>query len=164
MLFLVGEMGKISQPDSVTVIYWVLEQIKPGISLKAELTKLKLSYSEHIKRKQGSLGKTVKVGKTHEAGNEETDRRWTDSTREAIGLRKWAGLLRTEHYGHHSITGPPESKLIQWHIHTHSWDLPIIGATGHLLGGVLQREMWISEGWTRYFKGLSPLRRHSITL
>lgn len=78
--------GKISQPDSVTVIYWVLEQIKPGTFLKAELTKRKLSYYEHIKRKQGSLGKTVKLGKTHEAGKEETDMRWIDSIREAIGM------------------------------------------------------------------------------
>ena len=79
-------MGKISQPGSVIVIYWVLEQIKPGTSLKAKLTQLKLSYCEHIKRRQCSLEKTVKVGRAQEAGKEETNTRWIGSIREAVGM------------------------------------------------------------------------------
>ena len=41
---------------------WVPEQIKPEISLEAIMTKLKLSYFGHIKKRQDSLEKTIMLG------------------------------------------------------------------------------------------------------
>lgn len=42
---------------------WVPEKIKPKTSLEAKMTRLKLSYLGHIVRRQGSLGKTIILGK-----------------------------------------------------------------------------------------------------
>ena len=50
---------------------WVLEQVKPEISLEANVAKLKLSSCRHILRRQGSLEKTVTLGKEKAAGKEE---------------------------------------------------------------------------------------------
>ena len=42
---------------------WVLELINPKTSLDAKMTKLKLSYSRHIMRRQGFLEKTIMLRK-----------------------------------------------------------------------------------------------------
>lgn len=42
---------------------WVLEQIKPEMTLEAKMTKLKLFYFAHTRRRQGSLEKTRMLGK-----------------------------------------------------------------------------------------------------
>lgn len=52
------------------------------------MTKLKLTYCEHIVRTQDSLGKTITLGKIE--GNRKEGRpnmRWSDSMKEAIGMR-----------------------------------------------------------------------------
>lgn len=65
---------------------WVLEQIKPGTSLGAKMTKLKLSCFRHIMRCQDTLEKTVMLGKLE--GSRKIERatmRWTDSFKEPLG-------------------------------------------------------------------------------
>ena len=42
---------------------WVLEQIKPELSLEAKILMLRLSYFGHIMRMQGFLEKTIMLGK-----------------------------------------------------------------------------------------------------
>ena len=50
---------------------WVLEQSKPESLLEATMTKLKLSYLRHSRRRQGSLEKTMMLGKWKAAGKKE---------------------------------------------------------------------------------------------
>ena len=60
--------------------------IKPETSLEAKRTNLKLSYFGHITRRQGSLEKTIMVGKQKAAGTEgDPNVRWMDSIKEATG-------------------------------------------------------------------------------
>lgn len=66
---------------------WVLEQSKPLGSLEAKATQLKLFYFEHIMRRQGSLEKTVMLGKRE--GIRKRGRptsRWIESIKEAVGM------------------------------------------------------------------------------
>ena len=59
---------------------WVLEQIKPELSLGAKMIKLRLSYFGHIMRRQDSLEKTIMLGKVE--GSRKRGRpnmRWIDS-------------------------------------------------------------------------------------
>ena len=66
---------------------WVLEQIKPELSLEAKMIKLRLSYFGHIMRRQDSLEKTIMPGKVE--GSTKRGRpnmRWIDSIKEAIGM------------------------------------------------------------------------------
>ena len=42
---------------------WVLDQIKPELSLKAKMLKLRVSSFEHILRRQDSLEKTIMLEK-----------------------------------------------------------------------------------------------------
>ena len=42
---------------------WVLEQIKPQLSLQAKMIKVRLSYFAHTMRRQVSLEKTIMLGK-----------------------------------------------------------------------------------------------------
>ena len=43
---------------------WILNQIKPEMSLEARMTKLKLSYFGHIMRRHDSLEKTIMLRKS----------------------------------------------------------------------------------------------------
>lgn len=91
---------------------WVLEQMKPEISLEANMTKLKLSYFGHIMRRQSPLEKAMMPGKIE--GRRRRGRlkcvRLTDSTEEATGISPQE-LSRPVRTGHcdvtHSFTGPP---------------------------------------------------------
>ena len=63
---------------------WVLDQIKPEISLETEMLILGLSYFVHIKRRQDSLEKTIMLGEVE--GSRKRGRphkRWTDPLKEA---------------------------------------------------------------------------------
>lgn len=52
------------------------------------MTKLKLTYCEHIVRTQDSLGKTITLGKIEGSRKEgRPNMRWSDSMKEAIGMR-----------------------------------------------------------------------------
>mgnify|MGYP006951424300 CR=1 FL=1 len=65
----------------------VLEQNKPETSLKTKLTKQKWSYFGHIMRTQGSLEKTVILGKTESSRKRgKPNMRWTDSIKGAISM------------------------------------------------------------------------------
>lgn len=59
---------------------------EPETSLQAKMTKLKLSYFGPIMRKQGPLEKTVMLGKIEGGGKGRSNRRWTDSIKEATGV------------------------------------------------------------------------------
>ena len=66
---------------------WVLEQIKPELSLEAKMIKLRLSYFGHIMRRQDSLEKTIMLGKVE--GSRKRGRpnmRWIDSIKAAMGI------------------------------------------------------------------------------
>lgn len=43
------------------------------------------------------------------------------------------------------------------------WDFPVFGAIGHLLEGMLQKEVVVCESWTRYFQCLFKLLRYNTT-
>ena len=64
----------------------VLEQSKPEASLEAKMTKLKLFYFGHIRRRQGSLGEKTAPGKQKAAGKEDTKLRQVDSITEATSM------------------------------------------------------------------------------
>ena len=65
----------------------VLEQNKPETSLKTKLTKQKWSYFGHIMRTQGSLEKTVILGKTESSRKRgKPNMRWIDCIKEVIGM------------------------------------------------------------------------------
>ena len=64
---------------------WALGQIKPETSLEAKMTRTKLTYFQHIVRRQGSLEKdncAVKIESSRKRGR--PNMRWIGST-EAIG-------------------------------------------------------------------------------
>ena len=74
------------------------------------MIKLRPSYFGLIKRRQASLEKMIMLEKLE--GRQKIarpNRRWTDSTKEAIGmnLQKLVRLLRTGHCGHHLFIGSP---------------------------------------------------------
>ena len=57
-------------------------QMKPELSLEAKMMKVRLSYLEHIMRRQDSLEKTIMLGKvegSRKRGRPNT--RWTDYLR-----------------------------------------------------------------------------------
>ena len=61
---------------------WVLEQIKPELLMKTKMIKLRLSFFEHIMRKQDSLEKAIMLGKVE--GSRKRGRpnmRWIDSVK-----------------------------------------------------------------------------------
>ena len=66
---------------------WVLEQIKPELSLEAKMVKLRLSSFGHVMRRQDSLEKTIILGKVE--GSRKRGRpnmSWIYSIKEAIGM------------------------------------------------------------------------------
>ena len=63
---------------------WVLEQIKPDLSLEANI-KTEASYFGHIMRRKDSLEKTV-LGKVEGSRRGRPNMRWTDSLKETTGL------------------------------------------------------------------------------
>ena len=66
---------------------WILDQIKPELSLETKMLSLRLSYFGHLMRRQDSLEETIMLGKlegSRKRGRPNT--RWTDSLKEANRL------------------------------------------------------------------------------
>ena len=61
------------QKDNGPPLYWILEEIKTGTSLKAKMTKMKLFYFEHIMRREGSLEETIILGEIEGSRKEEEE-------------------------------------------------------------------------------------------
>ena len=99
---------------------WVLEQIKPEISLEAKMTKLKLSYFRHIMRRQGVLENATMLGKMEgRRGRGRSNMRWIDFIKEARGmmsLQELSGVTEDRTWGMslcHEV--PRELQLTQQH-------------------------------------------------
>lgn len=96
-------------------IKWVLEQIKPETSLEGKRAPLKLSYFGHTTRGQGSLEKTVMLGKTEDSRKRgRPNARWISSPKEARGLC----LQELSRAADRTLWTPPsrqESEPTQWH-------------------------------------------------
>ena len=66
---------------------WVPEQINPEQSLEAKMTKLRLSYFGHIKRRQDLLEKTIMLGNVEGCRRRgRPNMKWIESIKEAIGM------------------------------------------------------------------------------
>lgn len=107
---------KHSLNDGISLFETLLDEqvgpraIKPETSLEAKRTKPKLSYFQHILRRQGSWEKEILARKIE--GSRDRGRpnlRGTGSMKEALGVspQGLSRLLRTGHCDHHSFTGSP---------------------------------------------------------
>lgn len=97
---------------------WVLEPSKPETSLETKVTTLKLSFFGHITKKQGSLEKTIMVGKIEGSRKRKTkhDMDWLQKQPWEGVCRGGAGLLQKPHW---AFTGSPRvSAHSAAHYHT----------------------------------------------
>ena len=90
---------------------WVREQIQPETWLETKRMKWKLSYFEHVVKRQGSLGKITMLGEEKAAGKEELlhNVKWTYSIKKATGrsLQVLSRPVKTGPRGPDSSIGTP---------------------------------------------------------
>ena len=84
---------------------WILDQIKPEMSLEARVTRLKLSYFGHIMRRHDSLEKTIMLEGSRGRGRPNT--RWINSIKETTdaNLKVLSGVTENRTFWRSLIYG-----------------------------------------------------------